>query len=91
MRVMFLCTPEAWLASGATKVLGVQLSLRKAAMEGVVNSEVSAGSGVADGLSNKLGPTGAAIVAGIIPPRATRAISTSIICFMGPSLFLRYP
>jgi hypothetical protein len=39
LRVMFLSTPTAWLASGATNVLGVQLSLRKAAIEGVVSSE----------------------------------------------------
>lgn len=38
LRVMFFNTPVAWLARGAAKVLGVQLSLRKAAIDGVVIS-----------------------------------------------------
>jgi hypothetical protein len=91
LRVMFLSTPVAWLASGGTKELGVQLSLRKAAIEGVVSREVSAGSGIAAGLSNKTGATGAAIIVGNSPPRATRATSTSIICLIRFALFLRYP
>ncbi len=90
LRVMFLCTPEAWLARGAAKLLGVQLSLRKAAIDGVVIRAVSAGSGIAAGLSFKTND-GRAITVGNSPPRATRANSTSIICFMQFALSLRYP
>jgi hypothetical protein len=91
LEVIFFCLLVTWLSSGAINGLGVQLSFRKAAMDGVVNRAVSAGSGIAAGLSNKTGLAGAAMTAGNSPPRATRAISTSIICLMRIQLSFRYP
>jgi ABC-type xylose transport system substrate-binding protein len=85
---MFLCTALAWLARGAAKELGVQLSLRNADIDGVVSIDDSAGDGIAASSSFKT-VEGRAITAGNSPPRATRANSTSIICLMGPALPLR--
>ncbi len=91
LRVIFFCTPEAWLARGATKVLGVQLSLRKAAIDGVVIISDWAGSGIAASAGFEIDAGCWAITAGNSPPRATRANSTSIICLMAFALSLRYP
>lgn len=89
LRVMLLWTAVAWLARGATKVLGVQLLFAKAAIEGVVNIEVSAGVASAAVFSFKTGAAGSAMIAGKSPPRATKAIRASIICLMGFALLLR--
>jgi len=57
-------------------------------MDGVVRREFSADSGDE---ANVLFNTGFAMIAGINPQKATRAINTSIICLMTPVLSLRYP
>lgn len=72
----FVAKAVASLARGGTKELGVQLSFRKAAIEGVVNESAIWGLVIAKGAGFLL------MAAGNSPPRAIRAISTRIICLM---------
>lgn len=89
LRVISCCLAVAWSAIGATNVLGVQLSLMKAAIDGVVIRDVSAGSAFAERLSFKTGA--AATVADKSPLNAISAINASIICLMESFFSFRYP
>jgi hypothetical protein len=61
-------------------------------MEGVVNTEFSAALAVEADLSDKpTGATGSAMMAGIKPQRATKAINARIICLMAFALAFRCP
>ena len=61
-------------------------------MEGVVNTEFSAELAVDASLFDKpTGAAGSAMIAGINPQRATKAINARIICLMAFALAFRYP